>query len=182
MKISCKRLLLATALTATLINPALAASTCNLTKEFKQADQASCVVKINGNEYQGDDGCNITISGDGREFIVSTGNVHVDIGMEFPKRTFRATWNRGHGTKMIDLGVVKDELPNLDVFRFHNRHVDVTIGPDYMICIKSTDSNQTLIDRWQALNGDDAIAAELEKRGCHLIPGRKEQNGKWSCY
>jgi hypothetical protein len=121
-------------------------------------------------------------SGDGREFIVSTGNVHVDIGMEFPKRTFRATWNRGHGTKMIDLGVVKDELPNLDVFRFHNRHVDVTIGPDYMICIKSTDSNQTLIGRWQALNGDDAIAAELEKRGCHLIPGRKEQNGKWSCY
>jgi hypothetical protein len=49
-----------------------------------------------------------------------------------------------------------------------------------MICIKATDTNQDLIDRWKDTDGADAdmFARELQKRGCTLDGDSKE----WTCH
>jgi hypothetical protein len=77
---------------------------------------------------------------------------------------------------MYSLGPVKWDEANKDAVHYSNRHFDFWLSA-FMIRIKSTDTIEDLIERWQASSEDSVFTLELHRRGCILDP----KDDSWTC-
>jgi hypothetical protein len=201
-----RRFLLALLTTAVLVTPALAGRSCQEIPFTKHADQAYCLLTIDGKTVI-DDPCALGISGDGREFDVSanphrpdrhhvhyfqqeyaphswtSGKVRATVGLDYTgpySDHYDATWNRGHGNKMVSVGKVKWIVDKTDTsVHFSGHRFDLVIS-GFQFCIDDKDSNQDLIDRVPfAPEGaaSDMLTGELWARDCRF----NEHKGTWAC-